>query len=111
MNKKRIYISGPISGCDPKETKERFKTVEIFLKAQDFEVFNPYENGLPPESTTHQHMHRDLAELTCEDHPYDAIFMMNRWTHSKGCKVEFDVATAIGLKVFFQQSGTMVSFE
>ena len=46
-------------------------------------------------------MHRDIEMLmVC-----DRIYMMKGWTHSKGCKVEFDVATAIGLSVMFQETG------
>lgn len=32
------------------------------------------------------------------------IYMMCRFTHSAGCKVEFDVATAIGLDVYFEEA-------
>jgi len=105
MKKQRVYISGPISGHDLKETAEKFEKIEEFLKVCNFEVFNPMKNGLPAEATTHQHMHRDLAELTNEDHPYDIIFMMSGWLHSKGCKVEFDAATAIGMSVMFNETG------
>lgn len=112
MKKLKIYISGPISGTDIEETRKKFKSVQVMLEAQGYEVFNPMENGLPPESTTNEHMHRDLAELTKEGRKrYDAIYMMRRWTHSKGCKVEFDVATAIGLIIFFEEAGNFVKFE
>lgn len=112
MSKPRIYISGPISGHDLEERRREFKRVQIMLEAQGFEVFNPMENGLPAEATTNEHMHRDLAELTKEGrNKYDAIYMMRRWTHSKGCKVEFDVATAIGLDVYFEETCEFVKFE
>lgn len=110
MTKKRIYISGPISGHDMEERRVAFKKVQLWLEAQDWEVFNPMENGLPAEANTHQHMHRDLAELTNEERPYDAIYMMKRWTHSAGCKLEFDVATAIGMDVYFEDSNSMIKF-
>lgn len=99
--KPRIYISGPISGHDIEERRKAFKEVQTMLEAQGWTVFNPMENGLPAEASTHEHMHRDLAVLTTEEIPFDAIYMMEKWTHSAGCKLEFDVATAIGLKVFF----------
>ena len=110
MKKRRIYISGPISGHDIEERRQAFKEVQWMLEAQDWTVFNPMENGLPPESTTHQHMHRDLAVLTNEDIPFDAIFMMRRWLHSAGCKLEFDVATSIGLDVYFEESGMKIKY-
>lgn len=80
------------------------------LHEKNFEPFNPMKNGLPFEASTHEHMHRDLAVLTNEEAPFSAIYMMRGWTHSKGCKVEFDVATAMGLKVFLEEAGTFVTF-
>ena len=104
--KKKIYISGPISGHDMEERRKAFKTAEVFLKAQGYEVVNPMENGLPAEATTHEHMRRDIELLmTC-----NIIYMMRRWTHSKGCKVEFDVATAIGLPVLFEEASELIEF-
>lgn len=108
--KPRVYISGPISGSNKEECIARFKKVQQKLEADGWKVFNPMENGLPFAADTHQHMHRDLAELTNEDHPYDAIYMMKKWTHSGGCKLEFDVATAIGLDVYFEDCPTMIKF-
>ena len=107
MKKPRIYISGPISGHDIEERRQTFKKAQLVLEAQGYKVFNPMENGLPPDSTTYEHMRGDLACLVfC-----DAIYMLRRWTHSKGCKVEFDVATACGMDVYFEESGTMIKFE
>jgi len=99
---KRVYISGPISGHDYEECKRKFKKIQELLETNGFETFNPMENGLPPESSTAQHMRRDLAELTNEQRPYDTIYMMSGWTHSKGCKTEFDCATAMGMNFIFE---------
>lgn len=109
--KKRIYISGPIDGYNTEERRKAFKIVQAFLEAQGWETFNPMENGLPDDAKTCEHMRRDLHELTREDKPYSAIYMMKRWTHSKGCKTEFDNATAMNLDIYFEESGTMVKFE
>lgn len=105
--KPRIYISGPISGHNIEEKRKAFKEIQSHLEAQGYDPVNPMENGLPAEATTHKHMKRDIELLmTC-----DYIYMMRRWTHSKGCKVEFDVATAIGLPVLFEESGELIEFE
>lgn len=105
--KKRIYISGPISGHNIEERRKAFKEIQSQLEVQGYDPVNPMENGLPAEATTHEHMKRDIDLLmTC-----DYIYMMRRWTHSKGCKVEFDVATAIGLPVLFEESGELIEFE
>lgn len=105
--KRRVYISGPISGHNLEERRASFKKIQNLLEAQDYQPINPMENGLPAEATTHEHMKRDIELLmTC-----DMIYMMRRWTHSKGCKVEFDVAAAIGLPVLFEESGEIIEFE
>ena len=108
MKKPRIYISGPISGQDTLKCFEAFGRAEEILKAQGYEVFNPLNNGLPFDAATSRHMQRDLAELTREDDPYDAIYMMEKWNHSAGCWTEFHVACAIGLHVYFEQAGSMI---
>lgn len=96
----RIYLSGPISGHDLNERRQTFDAVQQTLEALGHTVFNPMRNGMPAEASTYQHMHRDItALLQC-----DAIFMMEGWLHSKGCKLEFDVATAIGIPVFFEEA-------
>lgn len=102
MNTKRVYLSGPISGHDLEERRKAFKKVQQELEEIGLTVFNPLENGLPAEASTHEHMHRDLAVLTNEDIPFTSIYMMRGWLHSAGCKLEFDVATAIGLDIIFE---------
>ena len=110
--KPRIYISGPISGHDIEERRKAFKEVQKKLEDAGWTVFNPLENGLPEDATTAEHMRRDLNELTRENKPYNAIYMMKRWTHSAGCRTEFDVATAMHLDVIFEDgAGVCITFE
>ena len=105
--KPRIYISGPISGHDMEERRKAFKEIQEHLEAQGYEAINPMENGLPDEADIHDHMRRDIELLmTC-----DYIYLLKRWTHSKGCMVELEVATSIGLPVFFEESGKITQFE
>ena len=103
--KKKIYISGPISGHDIEERKADFARIKEYLGKLGYVVFNPMENGLPPTATTAEHMKTDIeALLKC-----DCIYMMKRWNHSAGCQTEFLVATAIGLEVIFEVCDTMPS--
>lgn len=101
--KKRIYISGPISGLDKEECIKRFDEIEKMLSDDGFRVFNPLKNGLPFDADTHSHMRRDLNILTNEEDPFDYIFMMKRWTHSAGCYKEFENAIACGISVIFEE--------
>ena len=98
MKKKRVYISGPISGLEIHERRAEFQRVEYYLISLGYEVFNPLCNGLSQDAPTSEHMKADIkALLDC-----DAIYMMNRWNHSAGCQTEFLVATACGLTVMFE---------
>lgn len=96
---KRIYLSGPISGYDIEERRQTFGNLQKRLESKGWDVANPMANGLPLDAGTHAHMKRDFEMLLgC-----DAALFMDRWLHSAGCKVEFDVATAIGLEIFFEE--------
>lgn len=96
--KRKIYLSFPISGYDIEERRDTAMQMEVKLRGAGFDVFNPLNNGLPVTATTQEHMKADItALLTC-----DSIFLMNGWNRSAGCKCELDVATAIGLDVFFE---------
>lgn len=100
---KYVYLSGPISGQDYEERFKAFEEKEDMFKKLGFKVFNPMKNGLPPESTTHQHMRRDFYVLTNEEIPISHIFMMKKWTHSAGCWKEFDTAVSCGITVIFEE--------
>lgn len=104
---KRIYLSGPISGKDLDERRQVFAKVKKAIEEKGYEVFNPMENGLPHDADTHQHMYRDMCLLL----QCDGIYMMEGWLHSKGCKLEFDVATAIGIDVWFEEAQTLPASE
>lgn len=108
--KERIYISGPISGHDINERRKKFSMTAGYLEmVRDCEVVNPVAvaDEHPEDETTHQHMRRDIELLmTC-----DLIYMMEGWTHSKGCMVELMVATSIGLPVLFEQIEEMVELD
>ena len=100
MSKKRIYISLPI---DLDERKETALAMEVKLRGRGYDVFNPFNNGLPDKASTYEHMKADIKELL----DCDVIMFMYGWNRSAGCKCELDVATAIGLDVWFENLTTI----
>jgi len=109
--KPRVYISGPISGHDTNDCIKRFEEAKQRLEEKGYRVFNPLENGLPFDASTHRHMRRDLNVLTNEEDPFDYIYMMKRWPHSSGCKNELDNAIACGISVMWEESEEITKFE
>ena len=71
----KCYLSGPISGKCIVERRKTFKSAQVMLESAGYYVVNPMENGLPKESTTAQHMKRDIQLLT----ECDTVFMMDGW--------------------------------
>lgn len=97
-NKKKIYLSLPISGYDIEERRMTALRKKQELESAGWVVLNPLQNGFPVDAGTHAHMKRDIEMLL----DCDAIYMMSRCFHSAGCMTEFHVATAIGLEVYFE---------
>ncbi len=92
----RVYISGPIAHYDLSERIFAFRKVGEKLRASGYIPVNPFNNGLSQTSTDwRQHMKADMHMLLrCQ-----YIYFMPGWELSKGCKLEFDVATSTGIKV------------
>lgn len=93
-----IYISGPIAHHDLAGQKRKFSLLETQLQAKGYKVINPFRNGVPDDAHWSAHMRVDIGLLLSAD----AIILMPGWEQSKGCKLELDVATTIGLPVYFQ---------
>ena len=97
---KKFYISGAISHLDLDERRAAFAEAEALLKAKGYEVFNPFKNGVSQEAHWRKHMRVDLAALPL----CDAIYLLDGWETSKGAKLEFDVASTCGLKIYYQSN-------
>lgn len=96
---KRIYISGPIAHYDLEERRKAFALAAEHIAHLGYQPANPMENGLPDDAHWREHMKADIGMLLC----CDAIYMLRGWEQSKGCKLELDVATTIGLQVFHER--------
>ena len=96
--KKKIYISGKIAHMDIEERRRTFKMASDYWQLKGYDVFNPFENGLSQEADWHEHMRTDIRALT----DCDIIYMLRGWEHSKGAKLEFDVASSCGIEVWLE---------
>ena len=95
---KKIYISLPISHYDLEERRQYAQKIEDSLSHFYETVVNPLKNGIPDTADWRVHMRRDMQLLLgC-----DAIYLTKDWESSKGCKLEFDVATSCGLEVIYE---------
>ncbi len=94
--KEKVYISGAIEHLDLEERKKAFQEAERILSSNGYEPINPFNNGVDVNADWREHMKVDIKNLL----DCDYILMLKGWELSKGCKLEFDVATSCGIKVF-----------
>lgn len=89
--KKKVYISGQITGLDKREYKAFFKLAEDILRQFGYEPINPAaldETENTKHWSWHDYMKRDI-KLLCG---CDYIYLLPNWRNSKGAKFEYMVA-------------------
>lgn len=95
MTKKKIYISGKITGLKPSTAKQAFDVCERKLTAQGYETVNPMNAVYDPNKTYGQAMKECIQLLLgC-----DAIYLMSNWQSSKGAILEHLIASSIGIEI------------
>ena len=99
LKRKRIYISGPITGVA--NYKEIFSTAAAELREADYDVIDPAEvNSYMPISCTHDEymsMCYPMIDMC------DAIYMLPNWQQSKGACIEYGYAKAKGKEIMQKQ--------
>ena len=99
MQKKKIYISGQISGLTRPEYVANFLEAARLLNAQGYDVVNPLFNGVDRSQPWHEHMKADIKLLLdCE-----AIYMLPNWEVSNGATLEREIAKALGLTIVYER--------
>ena len=95
MGWEMTYISLPITGSDIEERKEYARQIG---NAMPGEVVNPLKNGVPLDAPYEEHIRKDIENLLrC-----DSIVMCEGWEQSRGCRLEWHIATMLGLKIFYR---------
>ena len=95
--KKKIYISGKITGIPESEAFKEFEDAENKLK-DEYEVINPMKLKHDHDKTWESYMKEDLkALLDC-----DGIYMLDNYIESLGAQIEYNLAADLGLFVRFE---------
>jgi len=92
---KKIYISGPISGRPALEVETEFNLAQQQLQQRypEATIVNPL-TLCPVGMEWKEAMRKDLGAMLDE---CDTIAMLPGWEKSRGAKLEFIVATSIGM--------------
>lgn len=91
----RVYIAGPMTGL-PGDNYPAFHAAAQQLRQQGHHVENPAESAPPPcGGTWLGWMRQAVAQLvSC-----DEICLLPGWEHSRGARVEHELARGLGLRI------------
>lgn len=94
----KVYISGPISGLDyDTQVKPQFNEAGQFINSLcGYMAVNPLNNGNPRDAPWSDHMRADI-KLLCD---CQFIYMLPEWQHSRGARLEWQIAQQLGIKNF-----------
>ncbi|HGW5372322.1 TPA: DUF4406 domain-containing protein [Pseudomonas aeruginosa] len=88
-----IYVAGPMTGL-PEHNFPAFHAEAARLRDLGYQVENPAEHGEIPGFEWADYLRLDLQKLlTCQ-----AIALLPGWMDSKGARLEFTVATNLGMR-------------
>lgn len=96
--KKKIYISGAVTGLSEKEVKTNFSAAEQLLKQFNFDVVNPVSHTIK-NGTWEEYMKQDI-KLLCD---CDFIFMIDGWGKSRGACIELNLAIDLKISVLTKE--------
>ncbi|HBO4545378.1 DUF4406 domain-containing protein [Pseudomonas paraeruginosa] len=89
----RIYLAGPMTGL-PEHNFPAFHAEAARLRSLGYQVENPAEHGVIDGFEWADYLRLDLQKLlTCQ-----AIALLPGWMDSKGARLEFTVATNLGMR-------------
>lgn len=94
--KRKVYIGGKMTGLTEEESKALFARAEELLKAQGYEVVNPWKIEVPKHYSGQ--LLRSLEELA----KCDAIYLLDNWTSSNGANCEYWFAKGMGIDIMFE---------
>ena len=109
---KRVYIAGPVAGCDLDETIERFASLQTKLEKEGHTVINPVaiiqevnfarfmagKVELSDDNTKHRRVILSHCIFSLLRYA-DELHLLPGWQESAGSQAEKKVAEAIGLPV------------
>lgn len=100
----KVYVSGKITGLDPKEYLARFAEAQLYLEFHGHKVMNPASamSGCTTGFSDDDYQHVCYAMIdTC-----DAIYMLGNWQGSKGARKELQYAFDWRKQVMYQDEAT-----
>lgn len=96
VTKGNIYIAGPITGRD--NYKQAFDRAAAELRREGWIVFSPADIDFAGASL------REIYAIECGwiTRQANAIYMLKGWEYSTGAQMEWALARALGLRIYYE---------
>nr|DAR09511.1 MAG TPA: Nucleoside deoxyribosyltransferase [Caudoviricetes sp.] len=104
MERKKCYISLPITGRDIEDVKKEIENYKTGLGNRGYSPVSPFDREVDFNATHEQHMREDIKLLL----DCDAILMARDWERSVGCRAELNVALACDIKIIYTTNTTLL---
>ena len=97
--KKKMYISGPISGIDKLLAFERFREASEVVKLAGWTPINPMAmESFELSWSTYMQIAIDLLKSG----EIDGVYMLRGWMHSRGAAIEWILARRLEIPIYYQ---------
>lgn len=107
MEKKKVYVSLPISGHDINWVKKKAERAAQYLRDKGYEPVTPFDVSQDENASYAEHMGKNInALLDC-----DAVFFLRGWEQSKGCQLERHAAIIYDKEMMHDASAGQEDFE
>ena len=95
----KAYISGQISGLEPRIVQIYFAVAEAYLTSKGYKVVNPLKVApYNPKWTWEQYMIKNIKALFgC-----DTIYMLFNWEKSRGACIEHEIAVQCKKTIIYE---------
>jgi hypothetical protein len=90
----RVYLSGPMTGI-ANWNFPQFNKAAQELRARGDMVSNPAEYGADPALSWAACLKRDIKDLV----DCDILYQLPGWEHSRGARLEYEIARGLGLEI------------
>lgn len=102
MRKKKIYLSGKISGLSIEDYTAHFKQAEDYLLGLGYAVYNPIESEIIQSIFQEFGYRACLAKCMAMLRFCDCIYLLDNWMDSKGAIAEKAFADACGIETIHE---------
>ena len=96
----KIMISQPMNGKSEEQIREERETIVKGMKEEGLEIIDTiFTEEAPKDCDTAIYF---LAKSIEAIGKVDAVYFMRGWEKARGCKIEHQVATEYGKKLFYE---------